>query len=310
MLPICGGEPASAWARRRRFWCTSSAMLTRCEKYEKARTTSSAWAIGRPLSSASRSCFTAGPSAVPARRKRTAVCRISSTRAKPAAPVCARSTSPSNRPSRRVSSLSGRSLSMAGVHGKSRFDCSEFAMRPQSIMLRAPTWYTCVARPRHIYHFPDEQRPVDAFLLAGSLRAPSGAGGQVAGVAVRRRWRALHAAVACLGILACGFFQATGHAGDDRAARRACARAQPAGLDRCALGRRKGQPLGSAPCPTYGPAPAKRCAAARRRRRHRAGDTRHAYAHARAGAADSRRRAHRRDGSSAASRRQPRHRRV
>ena len=31
-LPRCGGEPASAWLRRRRFWWTSSAMLTRCEK--------------------------------------------------------------------------------------------------------------------------------------------------------------------------------------------------------------------------------------------------------------------------------------
>ena len=32
MLPRCGGDPASACARRRRFWCTSSAMLARCEK--------------------------------------------------------------------------------------------------------------------------------------------------------------------------------------------------------------------------------------------------------------------------------------
>ncbi len=54
---------------------------------------------------------TAGASSSTARRKRTAVCRIASMRSKLDSPVCARSTSPSTRPSRRVSSLSGRSLS-------------------------------------------------------------------------------------------------------------------------------------------------------------------------------------------------------
>ena len=44
-------------------------------------------------------------------RKRIAVCRIRSIRSKPASPVCARSTSPNRRPSSRVSSRSGRSLS-------------------------------------------------------------------------------------------------------------------------------------------------------------------------------------------------------
>src|SRR6266540_4858050 len=47
-----------------------------------------------------------------ARRKRIAVWRINSIRANPSSPVWARSTSPRSRPSRRVSSLSGRSLSV------------------------------------------------------------------------------------------------------------------------------------------------------------------------------------------------------
>ncbi len=42
-LPSRGREPASAWARRRRLWCWSSAMFARCEKYEKARTTEMVW---------------------------------------------------------------------------------------------------------------------------------------------------------------------------------------------------------------------------------------------------------------------------
>ncbi len=80
-LPACGGDPAYACARRRRFWCTSSAMLLKCEKYENARTTSSVTGIDRSLSSAESSARTAAASAGAARRKRIAVWRTASMRA-------------------------------------------------------------------------------------------------------------------------------------------------------------------------------------------------------------------------------------
>src|SRR6266851_1913422 len=88
-------------------------MLTRCEKYENARTTSSAWAIGSSLSSVSSSRLTTGACSAPARRNAIAVWRIASMHAKPCSPVCARNTSPRMRPRRRVSSLRGRCLSVA-----------------------------------------------------------------------------------------------------------------------------------------------------------------------------------------------------
>src|ERR1700680_2579758 len=119
-------------------------MLTRCEKYENARTTSSAWAIGSSLSSVSSSRLTAGVCSAPARRNPRAFWRIASLHAKPCSPVCARNTSPRMRPRRRVSSLRGRSLSVAVSMAESAgtwlatelaaefgscvvFDCSEFA---------------------------------------------------------------------------------------------------------------------------------------------------------------------------------------
>ena len=107
-LPCCGFEPASRWARRRRMWCWSSAMLARCEKYENARTTEMAWSR---VSLLSRVVSSLPASASSSRRKRTAVWRIVSTTSNTDSPSWSRSTSPSRRPSRRMSSLSGASLS-------------------------------------------------------------------------------------------------------------------------------------------------------------------------------------------------------
>ena len=75
-----GATPASASSRRRRCWCTSSAMFARCEKYENARTTCSTSPIGRPSSSEARCVRAASASSPTPRRNRIAVCRTASTR--------------------------------------------------------------------------------------------------------------------------------------------------------------------------------------------------------------------------------------
>ena len=51
-LPFCGGEPSRRWCRRRRSWCTSSAMLASSEKWLNARMT---WLADFGSSPASRS---------------------------------------------------------------------------------------------------------------------------------------------------------------------------------------------------------------------------------------------------------------
>src|SRR5450830_34321 len=170
----CGAEPASQWARRRRLWCWSSAILARCEKYENARTTELVWSRVSFLSSLSSS---APALASDSRRKRTAVWRMVSTTSKTASPSWSRNTSPSRRPSRRMSSLSGASLSADLAAGLSERlgaelrtgglvcglvaminNCYGFQRRKSgvlvelSVVLRARIWLTCLP-PLFLYFY-------------------------------------------------------------------------------------------------------------------------------------------------------------
>src|SRR6266851_662723 len=112
--PSRGGEPAMAWARVRRIRCWSSAMLARCEKWPKARMIWLASARDNPsmISPSSRRAASSS-----SRRNRIEVWRISSMMSKTRSPCCSRTVSPRTRPSSRVSSRSGRSLSRSGATG-------------------------------------------------------------------------------------------------------------------------------------------------------------------------------------------------
>ena len=112
IVPSRGVPALSACARVRRMWCWSSAILARCEKKPKARMICSAWAGGRLFSVVSRVVRAAASSS---RWKRTAFWRMLSTVSKTAPPACSRIVSPRMRPSNRMSSRSGRSLSSAST---------------------------------------------------------------------------------------------------------------------------------------------------------------------------------------------------
>src|SRR5205823_11945296 len=87
----------------------------------------------KSAASSSFTCEAASPGA--ARRRVMAVWRIASMRSNPSLPVCTRSTSPRTRPSKRVSSLSGRSLSVGASIKRSL--ASLRASRPMHYAYRA-----------------------------------------------------------------------------------------------------------------------------------------------------------------------------
>ena len=222
-------------------------------------------------------------------------------RAKPASPVCARRTSPSTRPSRRVSSLSGRSLSIAMSISAASLACAEIVhFRREIVRMQRAPHIGCAARQRRVYVVrprfdrPDRKRHAPR-AHRRSVRARSGAG-RAADVRVARlaRRRSEGADLArCAGCAA-----------------RARRSAEPSALDRGAVQRREGEPVRGAPRAAHGASTARRRADRRRwPRRHSCGP-RDAITHAAAIRRRAPRPAARRDRQADTRARQSWHRRL
>ena len=169
MLPSRGAEVVKPWARVRRMWCWSSAILARCEKKPKARMICNALVGARLLSIVSRARRAPESSS---RRKRTEFWRICSTVSKTAAPPCSRTVSPRMRPSSRISSRNGRSLSSGSLGCGFGMDTPLFDRHRRPMPLQEPCLTEAIAPDLLLRRQADTPGTDQAGI--GRLEAPEG----------------------------------------------------------------------------------------------------------------------------------------